>query len=82
VRYVYLFAVAAFMTLLLIFAIGNIGSVTVGLFGWFVTAPLSLVIVSVYALGMLSGGSVLSFLRYSLHQATTKPEPKAPKPAD
>jgi uncharacterized integral membrane protein len=79
VRYVYLFAVAAFMVLLLIFAMGNMESVTVGFLGWNVTGPLSLVIVAVYALGMVSGGSVLSFLRHSLHRATTKPERKSPR---
>ena len=80
-RYLYLFAVAVFFILLLIFAIGNMESVTVGFLGWYVSAPLSFIIVVVYALGMVSGGNLLSFLRHSLHRATSKPEPKAPKRA-
>lgn len=77
-RYLYLFAVVAFLLLLLIFALGNMGSVTVGFLGWYVSGPLSLIIVAAYALGMISGGSVFSFLRHSLHQATTKLEPRPP----
>ena len=64
------------MVLLLIFAMGNMESVTVGFLGWNVTGPLSLMSVAVYALGMVSRGIQLSFLRHSLARATTKPEAK------
>ena len=82
-RYVYLFLVIAFAVLLLIFALSNLASVTLSFLGWQVTAPLAGLIVLVYALGMITGGGVLSFLRHSLHKATAKPMPKvAPKLVD
>ncbi len=81
-RYLYLFLVITFVALLLAFALGNLSSATLSFLGWQITAPLAAMIVAVYMLGMLTGGSVLSFLRHSLHKATAKPAPKAaPKPA-
>lgn len=82
-RYVYLSLVIAFVVLLLIFALSNMASATVSFLGWQLTGPLALMILAVYALGMVSGGGVLSFLRHSLHEATAKREPKvrgAPAP--
>lgn len=81
-RYVYLSLVILFGAVLLVFALSNLGSATLSFLGWQITAPLGFMILGVYALGMITGGGVLSFLRHSLHQATTKPAPKmAPKPA-
>lgn len=76
-RYVYLALVIAFVVLLLIFALSNMASATVSFLGWQLSGPLALMILAVYALGMVSGGGVLSFLRHSLHEATAKREPKA-----
>lgn len=81
-RYVYLSLVILFAAILLVFALSNLASATLSFLGWQVTAPLGLMILAVYALGMLTGGGVLSFLRHSLHQATAKPAPKVgAKPA-
>lgn len=80
-RYFYLFLVIVFVALLLVFALGNLSAATLSFLGWRITAPLAAMIVAVYILGMFTGGSVLSFLRHSLHQATARPAPKvAPKP--
>lgn len=79
-RYVYLAVVIIFVALLLAFALGNLTSVTVSFLGWQVTAPLAGLVILVYILGMLSGGGVASFLRYSLHKATAKPQPKQAPP--
>lgn len=82
-RYVYLTLVILFIAVLLIFAMSNLASATLSFLGWQVTAPLAGLIVLVYVLGMITGGSVLSFLRHSLHKATAKPAPKpAPKLVD
>jgi uncharacterized integral membrane protein len=82
VRYVYLSLVVLFVAVLLVFALSNLASATLSFLGWQVTAPLGFMILGVYALGMITGGSVLSFLRHSLHEATAKPAPKAvAKPA-
>jgi uncharacterized integral membrane protein len=81
-RYVYLSLVILFGAVLLVFALSNLGSATLSFLGWQITAPLGFMILGVYALGMITGGGVLSFLRHSLHQATAKPAPKvAPRPA-
>jgi uncharacterized integral membrane protein len=82
-RYVYLFLVIVFVALLLIFALSNLASATLSFLGWQVTAPLAGLILGVYALGMITGGGVLSFLRHSLHKATAKPGTRsAPKLVD
>lgn len=75
-RYLYLFLVIIFCALLLVFALSNLASVTLSFLGWQVTAPLAGLIVLVYALGMITGGGVLSFLRHSLHKATSRPAPR------
>jgi uncharacterized integral membrane protein len=81
-RYVYLSLVIIFVAVLLVFALSNLASATLSFLGWQVTAPLGFMILVVYALGMITGGSVLSFLRHSLHEATAKPAPKvSAKPA-
>jgi uncharacterized integral membrane protein len=83
-RYIYLSLVILFVAVLLVFALSNLASATVSFLGWQVTAPLGFMILCVYALGMVTGGSVLSFLRHSLHEATAKPTPKVgvkPPPA-
>ena len=77
-RYFYLFLVILFVALLLVFAVGNLSAATLSFLGWRITAPLAAMIVAVYVLGMFTGGSVLSFLRHSLHKATEKPAPKVP----
>ena len=80
-RYIYLALVVAFAVLLVIFALSNMASATLSFLGWQITGPLALMILALYLLGMVSGGSVFSVLRHSLHKATQKPEPKMPKPA-
>lgn len=75
-RYVYLSVVIIFVAVLLVFALSNLASATLSFLGWRATAPLGFMILGVYALGMVTGGSVLSFLRHSLHVATAKPAPK------
>ncbi len=75
-RYAYLSLVIIFVAILLVFALSNLASATLSFLGWQVTAPLGFMILAVYALGMITGGSVLSFLRHSLHEATAKPTPK------
>lgn len=77
-RYIYLSLVILFAAVLLVFALSNLGSATLSFLGWQITAPLGFMILGVYALGMITGGGVLSFLRHSLHKATAKPAPKAP----
>jgi putative membrane protein len=49
-----------------VFALQNTQAVTVHFLKWGATAPLALLTVGVYLLGMLSGWSVMAFLRRSI----------------
>jgi uncharacterized integral membrane protein len=51
------------------FALQNLRTITVSFFDWSVTLPIAAVIAGAYVLGMASGGSVLAFLRWTLHRA-------------
>ena len=50
------------------FALQNTGAVAVNFFSWSLSAPVALLIVSVYLLGMLSGWTVVSFVRRSVRR--------------
>jgi lipopolysaccharide assembly protein A len=52
-----------FVILIAIFAIQNSQSITIELFNWSVTLPVSVVIILVYIFGMTTGGIISSVLR-------------------
>ena len=56
-----------------LFAVQNTRSVTVDFWTWHLTAPVALVIVAVYFLGMLSGWTVVAFVRRSLRRVAERP---------
>ena len=64
---VFLGAVAAF-------ALQNNTLTPVRFLTWGFSAPLSLLIVGVYLLGMISGGAVLGFVRRSLRKVSENPQ--------
>ncbi len=76
-RYVFLILFILFLAIVAVFAFQNLQSVTVAFVGLELTAPLAILIGLVYLLGMATGGGLFSFLRYSLHKATTAPRPRA-----
>jgi putative membrane protein len=55
------------------FALQNREPVAVDFFAWSLSAPLAILIVSVYFLGMLSGWTVVSFVRRSLQRVSEAP---------
>jgi uncharacterized integral membrane protein len=55
-----------------LFAAQNTRSVTVDFWTWQLTAPVALVIVAVYLLGMLSGWTVVAFVRRSLRRVAER----------
>jgi lipopolysaccharide assembly protein A len=63
VRLVYIALIVAFTGLVLLFKFQNLDTVTVSLFTASVTLPVSILVFGVYALGMLTGGFVLSLVR-------------------
>ena len=60
---------------LAIFAYQNNESVTLHYFRRSITLPMSLLIAGVYVLGMLSGWTVVGFLRRSWLRAMKRPHP-------
>jgi putative membrane protein len=58
------------------FAVQNTQTVTVQFLKWGVTAPLALLTIAVYFLGMLSGWSVVSFLRRSIRRVASDQDPR------
>lgn len=55
------------------FALQNNALTPVRFLAWGVSAPLSLLIVGVYVLGMISGGAVFGFVRRSLRRVSDAP---------
>jgi uncharacterized integral membrane protein len=86
-RYAFLALIILFLALIATFAFQNLQSVTVAFLGLQLTAPLAIMVALIYLLGMATGGGLFSFLRYSIHKATSKParvrgEAPAPKVID
>ena len=63
---VFLAAVAAF-------ALQNNELIDLQFLGWGVRAPISILVVGVYLLGMISGGAVFGFIRRSLRTVSERP---------
>ena len=76
-RVIFLILLILFAALVAAFALMNFQPVTVGFAGLELTAPLAILVALVYVLGMATGGGLFSFLRYSIHKATSSPAAKA-----
>ena len=63
-----------FLGALGIFAVQNTNIITVRFLEWGITAPLALVSVAVYLLGMLTGWTVVAFVSRSLRRVTERRE--------
>ncbi len=63
----------AFLAIVGLFALQNTRSATVDFWTWEMTAPVAIVVVVVYFLGMLSGWAVVSFVRRSLRRIGERP---------
>jgi putative membrane protein len=62
-RYLYIALIALLSAVVLAFMAQNLELVTVAFFAIRITMPLALLVVLVYALGMVTGGALLSLLR-------------------
>jgi uncharacterized integral membrane protein len=72
-RFMQAVAFLAFLLAIGIFAAQNTGVITVNFLYWNLAQPVALVTVAVYFLGMLSGWTVLAFMRRSFRQVTRRP---------
>lgn len=62
-RYLYLVLVVIVTTLIAVFMVQNLGTVTVHLLTVSFSLPLFLLVLMVYGLGMISGGALLKVFR-------------------
>ena len=70
-RWFYLAVVVVFVAALLLFIFQNTGGVSVSFLTFGMTAPLSMVVLIVYAIGALTGGSLYALLRRSIRGSRT-----------
>ena len=63
----------AFLAVIGVFAVQNMQSVVVRFATWTLTAPVAFVVVAVYLIGMVSGWTVIGFLRRSFNRVTAEP---------
>lgn len=68
-RILYLALIILLAGVTILFALQNLQTITVSFLNWSVTLPIALVVMGAYALGMVSGGSVLAFLRWTLRRS-------------
>jgi lipopolysaccharide assembly protein A len=71
-RYIQAFVFLAFLVAIAIFAAQNTGVITVNFLKWNLSQPVALLTVAVYVLGMLSGWTVLAFMRGSFRHVTQR----------
>ena len=64
-RFVHISVIVAFVAVILIFALQNHESVTMSFLGFRISAPLAVVAVVLYLLGMATGGSVWALMRWA-----------------
>jgi putative membrane protein len=76
-RWLYLTVIVVFVAAIVLFAIQNLGMVTMSFLGFSVRAPLAVVAVIVYVLGTITGGSLFAWLRRSV-RATRSMRSAAP----
>lgn len=57
------------------FALQNNNLTDLKFLTWGVRAPISILVVGVYLLGMISGGAVFGFIRLSLRKVAERPSP-------
>ena len=71
-RWVYLAVIGAVAAATLIFALQNLQSVTISFLGLSISAPLALLVIVIYLIGMATGGSAWALLRWAV-QGSKRP---------
>jgi lipopolysaccharide assembly protein A len=72
-RFIQAIVLLAFLGAVGLFAVQNTEAITVVFWSWKATAPIALLAITAYLLGMVSGGTVVSFFRRSLHRVSQRP---------
>jgi uncharacterized integral membrane protein len=63
-----------FLGAVAVFAVQNMQIIKISFVNWSISAPLALMIVVVYFLGMVSGWTVVAFVQRTLRQVTDRRE--------
>jgi putative membrane protein len=63
----------AFLAVIGVFAVQNMNVITVNFLAWNLAQPVAFLAVAVYFLGMLSGWTVVAFVRRSVPRVTQRP---------
>ncbi len=71
-RYIYITLIVIISAIILLFKFQNLENITVSFLSMSITIPTSLLVIIVYVLGMLTGGSLLAFIRTLVKGAKTK----------
>ena len=66
------FVLLVFLGIVLIFALQNTQALDIRFLNWRLTSTLSMILVGSYLLGMLSGWTVVAFVRRSLQGVTAR----------
>ncbi len=77
-RWFHTAVIAVIAIAFVIFAFQNLQSVSVAFFGFGITAPLALLFIVIYLLGMASGGSTWALIRWAW-QGSRQPAATLPK---
>lgn len=78
-KYVYIGLIVLVSMVVLLFKIQNLDVVTVSLWTVSVTMPVSLMVIVIYFLGMVTGGSLMSLLRVLIQGAKSEIEKEREK---
>lgn len=62
-RYVYIALIATFVAIITMFKVQNLDTVTVELLGASGTLPVSVLVLLIYVLGALTGGTLIALMR-------------------
>jgi len=71
-RWVYLIVVVVFVAAIVIFVVQNGEMITISFLGFSVRAPLAILVVIVYVLGAITGGSLYALLRKSVRESRAR----------
>lgn len=69
-RYIQAAILLFFLGAIGLFAIQNMQSIKVDFLTWSISAPVAIFAVAAYVLGMLTGWTVVAFLRRSIHRVS------------
>ena len=78
-RWFYMGVTAVFLLVVIIFALQNLEPVSIDFLGFSARAPVAVVIIVIYLVGMATGSSLIALLKKSLAEARRHPDRHPPR---